>query len=352
TVFNPESQETRYGEGHIDVRKRFLLPFSTDRRSQQLPSPLQAAIFLVQCTNNNAGAKQLLIRHVLVFPARPSELFTKQPPPDQCAKRVDIQLREGLFEILTAGKPLEVRIIGSSLAPRKHLISDETLIIEYSLSAGPGQTVEAPFVLAWSGDGVESAHKIYLQCEHPTDIAKESIAEYKKVLSRTDILTPNPVINRGVRWAKVNTVRVQHKYRTGEAFTNDPPQDIVVISDLAWYVFGSDYITPEFSANTLSLGERHAFHENGKLTEFIRANEEVPALHDYGLNINDDTPLYICALFHHLLPGNGSYTPESAYTLMKRACDYILSQVEDGLVRCHSKGTNVWGICGWRNIID
>ncbi|HYQ86263.1 MAG TPA: amylo-alpha-1,6-glucosidase, partial [Bacteroidota bacterium] len=133
---------------------------------------------------------------------------------------------------------------------------------------------------------------------------------------------------------------------------NDPPQDIVVIRDLAWYAFGSDYITPEFSANTLSIAERHAFHENGKLTEFIRANEEPAALHDYGLNINDDTPLYVCALFHHALLGNSSYTPESAYPPMKRACDYILSQVEDGLVRCHSNGTNVWGICGWRNIID
>jgi len=352
TEFNPESQETRYGEGHIDVRKRFLIPFSTDRRSQQLPSVLQAAIFIIRFTNNNAGAKQLLIRQSLVFPARPSELFIKQPPPDQCAKRVDIHEKEGRFEILTRGKPGEARIVGSPLPLRNQLLCDETLIIEYSLPAGPGETVEAPFVLAYSAAGVESADKIYLQCQHATDIAKESIAEYKKILSRTDILTPDPAINRGVRWAKVNAVRVQHKYRTGEAFTNDPPQDIVVIRDLAWYAFGSDYITPEFSANTLSIAERHAFHENGKLTEFIRANEEPAALHDYGLNINDDTPLYVCALFHHALLGNSSYTPESAYPPMKRACDYILSQVEDGLVRCHSNGTNVWGICGWRNIID
>ncbi len=352
TVFNPESQETRYADRNIEVRKRFLIPFSTDRRSQKLPSSLQAAIFLVQLANNDAGTKQLLIRQAMVFPARPSELFTKQPPPDQCAKRVDIRQRDGRFEILTRDKPIEVRIFGSPLPSRKHLISDEALIIEYSLSAEPGQTVETQFVLAYSGAGLESAEHVYLHSQHPTEIARDSVAEYKKILSRTDLLTPNAVINRGVRWAKVNTVRVQHKYRAGEGFTNDPPQDIVVIRDLAWYVFGSDYITPEFSANTLSLAERHAFHENGKLTEFIHANEEVPALHDYGLNINDDTPLYVYALFHHALLGNSTCRLESSYPLMKRACDYILSQVEDGLVRCHSNGTNVWGICGWRNIID
>src|SRR2546421_12475316 len=57
TVFNPESQETCYAGQSIEVRKRFLLPFSTDRHSQQLPSPLQAAIVLVRFTNNNPGAK-------------------------------------------------------------------------------------------------------------------------------------------------------------------------------------------------------------------------------------------------------------------------------------------------------
>ncbi|HLX13066.1 MAG TPA: amylo-alpha-1,6-glucosidase, partial [Bacteroidota bacterium] len=31
---------------------------------------------------------------------------------------------------------------------------------------------------------------------------------------------------------------------------------------------------------------------------------------------------------------------------------YILTTVQDGLVRCYADGTNVWGICSWRNIID
>ena len=55
---------------------------------------------------------------------------------------------------------------------------------------------------------------------------------YARMLSRSFIFTPAPVINRGLQWAKVNTLRVQHRYRDGLAFTNDPPQDIVVIRDL------------------------------------------------------------------------------------------------------------------------
>ena len=81
----------------------------------------------------------------------------------------------------------------------------------------------------------------------------------------------------------------------------DPPQDIVVIRDLAWYVLGSDYITPEFSHHLLALAERHGFHEDGKLTEFIHANEELPELHDYKPNIIVDTALYVYTLYHYAL---------------------------------------------------
>jgi hypothetical protein len=166
------------------------------------------------------------------------------------------------------------------------------------------------------------------------------------------VFTPEPLINRGVQWAKVNMVRVQHRYRIGDGFTNDPPQDIVVIRDLAWYVLGSDYLTPGFSRNLLDLSREFAYHPDGKLTEFIRANEAEPEKHDYKLNINDDTPLYVYALWHHALACADDYTLARAYPLMARACDAILGQMQQGLVHCTATGTSVWGICGWRNIIE
>ena len=351
TLFSPESQETFYrGPGGIEIRKRFFIPFSTDRRSQARPSVLQAAIFIIRVASPQG--MPVVIRQTLTFPPQPGTLFTKQPPADQTSKRVQIFPRESSFEVRTVGRESEARVMGASAAPRSHSISGDSLTMEYELTAQPGKPSEASFVLGYSPEGIHEARKIYLVCGDARTLLDESRAAYSALLAASELLTPDPLINRGLQWAKINSVRVQQKYRAGEAFTNDPPQDIAVIRDLAWYVLGSDYFTPDFSHNLLALAERHGFHRDGKLTEFIRANEERPELHDYKLNINDDTPLYVYALHHHALLCREEDALERAWPLMKRACDYILSQVEDGLVRCHAAGTNVWGICGWRNIID
>jgi glycogen debranching enzyme len=102
----------------------------------------------------------------------------------------------------------------------------------------------------------------------------------------------------------------------------------------------------------IELAARFAYHEGGKLTEFVRANEPEPVMHDYHLNINDDTPLFVYALHHHATAGMAGFGDADAYPLMKRACDWILSQTRDGVAYCTAEGTSVWGICGWRNIID
>jgi glycogen debranching enzyme len=264
---------------------------------------------------------------------------------------VVIEWRENSFEVCTEGRPGEARVVGSALVPRGHTSTNESLTIEYEVPVRSEGSV-IPFLFAYSPGGIEAARGAYLRCGDADALLAASSAGYASLLSRSEMLTPDPLINRGIQWAKVNTARVQHAYRAGEAFTNDPPQDIVVVRDVAWYVFGSDYVTPEFSHNMLALAASHAFHPDGKLTEFIHADEEVPELHDYRLNINDDTPLCVIALYHHALICDESDALARAYPLMKRACDYILSQTEDGLVRCHSSGTNVWGICGWRNIIE
>jgi mannosylglycerate hydrolase MGH1-like protein len=355
TRFSPESQETLYrgGEGAgIEISKRFFLPFSTDRRYQDPPSVLQAAIFLVRITSLAGAELPVVIRQSLAFSPRPGMLFTKQPPSDQTAKKVQIFCRESAFEILTRGRTDEARVLGSSEAPRRHSISDESLSMEFESVAQPGKSSDLFFVLGYSPGGISEARRIHLLCRNARSLLEESRAGYSTLLSASELLTPDPLINRGIQWAKINSARVQHRYRAGEAFTNDPPQDIVVIRDLAWYVLGSDYITPEFSHHLLALAERHGFHEDGKLTEFIHANEERPELHDYKLNINDDTPLYVYALYHHALLCKEKDALARAFPLMKRACDYILSQMEEGLIRCDAEGTNVWGICGWRNIIE
>ena len=67
------------------------------------------------------------------------------------------------------------------------------------------------------------------------------------LLSRTLIVSPDPVVNRGMQWSKVTMERVRHRFRAGEAFTNDPPQDIVVMRDLAWYTLGMDSLDAQSS---------------------------------------------------------------------------------------------------------
>jgi hypothetical protein len=54
----------------------------------------------------------------------------------------------------------------------------------------------------------------------------------------------------------------------------------------------------------------------------------------------------------HVVTGGTDWTPARAYPLMAQACAWIVSQIENGLVRCHAGGVSVWGICSWRNIID
>ena len=73
---------------------------------------------------------------------------------------------------------------------------------------------------------------------------------------------------------------------------------------------------------------------------------------DYGLNINDNTPLLILALWHHYNATGDEDFLREVYPAAAKAARYILSQRNDqGLVWCTATGTSDWGIIGWRNVI-
>ena len=107
---------------------------------------------------------------------------------------------------------------------------------------------------------------------------------------------------------------------------------------------------PEFSRESLRWYLRHT-ERSGKIVEYYDVRNGKP--NDYGLNVNDDTPLVIAALGHHyLVTGDLEFARES-YPAAKRAADYLLRQRDTrGLVWCTSTATSEWGIVGWRNIID
>src|SRR6266852_3021298 len=135
-------------------------------------------------------------------------------------------------------------------------VEKNRLISEFRFQLAPKESAEIPFIFSYSNLGGEVARRVFETCLQNTKLLDETVGAYAELLGRTAIFTPEQVINRGLQWAKVNAVRVQHRYRTGFGFTNDPPQDIIVVRDAAWYVLGSDYLTPEFSKALLELVSR------------------------------------------------------------------------------------------------
>jgi hypothetical protein len=141
-------------------------------------------------------------------------------------------------------------------------------------------------------------------------------------------------------------------YPTGRAFTNDPGTYAnIVVRDCAWFVFGNDHFLPAFSRDLLdNIALRQ--YDNGKLPEYFDA--DTGRIEDDGLNINDDTPLYILAVNHHFRATGDRKWFAKVYSSVARAARYIISQIDErGLVFCSSNDPRgyVWGIAGWRNII-
>ncbi len=183
-------------------------------------------------------------------------------------------------------------------------------------------------------------------------------AAIKRYLRTARLWTPDPLIDRGVQWAKVNMLRVQKEYKWGSGFTNNPPGDIVVGRDSAWFLFGNNYFAQPWSRRLLALWLRAGMEVSGKFTEYFTASGDPIFRDDYGLNINDNTPLLILAAHHYYsLTGDTGFLND-VYPALLNSANYILAQREigekdhDGLVWCDSVETSVRGICGWRNIIS
>ena len=186
-----------------------------------------------------------------------------------------------------------------------------------------------------------------------TTRSSRTIASLERILRAGRVLTPDPVINQGALWSKVNMRRVMASYPTGQAFTNDPgTYPNVVTRDAAWFVFGNDHFLPSFSRRLLdNLSQRQ--YSNGKLPEYFDAVSG--RVEDDGLNINDDTPLYVLAVNHHFRATGDADWLATTYPAVARAARYIISQVDDrGLVFCSANDPrgDVWSIAGWRNIVS
>jgi hypothetical protein len=215
----------------------------------------------------------------------------------------------------------------------------------------PGMRRRFWFTFSASTDGARGVRKAYRNAPPGLVALAQTRAHFKDVLSQAVVVTPDAIVNRGVLWAKANMLRTQLCAPTGWCFVNDPTRSNNSVGrDTAMFALGSDYVTPDFSRESLRWYLKHA-ERSGKIVEYYDVRNG--KANDYGLNVNDDTPLVILALAHHfIVTGNLEFIRE-CYTAAKRAADYLLRQRDKrGLVWCTSSQTAEQGIVGWRNIID
>jgi hypothetical protein len=214
----------------------------------------------------------------------------------------------------------------------------------------PNSAVRLNFALAHSDAGARGVRRVYAGAPSLDAARRATRAYYDEMLGRAVVMTPDADVNRGVLWAKANMLRTQTCSPTGWCFTNDPTRSSnCVARDTAWYAFGADYVTPEFSRESL-LAFVERVRKNGKFVEFY--DMRTGHTQDYGLNVNDDTPLMIVALWHHYRATGDEEFLKAVYPAARKAARFILSQRDErGLVWCTAKGQADWGIPGWRNVI-
>ena len=289
-----------------------------------------------------------------------SRIHSKQPERDQWQKRVR-QWQEGdrAFAATlpthytrynsTVGDADEVRVFSGPGAASWAVSEPSRLHATYEVPLRGGVAWQGGWHLSVGSGGVDAVRRAHEAAPPWTAALAATRAALDAELATAQLTTPDVVINRGLLWAKANTVRVQHQYRQGVGFTNDPPQDIVVVRDCAWYALGADWCSPGFTRAMYDLLLAHGREADGKLTEYIHADSG--GREDYGLNVNDDTPLFVVAAHHHYAVTGDLGFLQAAYPAVRAACDWLLSQRRDGLVWCTVQGTDVWGNATWRNII-
>jgi GH15 family glucan-1,4-alpha-glucosidase len=222
--------------------------------------------------------------------------------------------------------------------------------LQIELPLEPKSASALAFIMAFSPHGEQEAKRIYRKSLDYERAFSETIDYYQKVLLISEVVTPDPVINEGVLWAKANMVRVMAEFPTGAGFTNNPGiSPNVVARDVAWYIYGCDFFQPAFSRKLL-MNLARLQQENGKIFEYY--DGRTGDTNDYGLNINDDTPLFILAATHYMRQTADFHFLELMFPAIEKAARYIISQKnERGLVYCSSTGEGPQGIAGWRNII-
>jgi mannosylglycerate hydrolase MGH1-like protein len=249
---------------------------------------------------------------------------------------------------LDYGKAVQSSQLGA-LSRATGTFSDPLGVLRLGHTIPPGGRARFAFIVSF-GHGKRAALRAYRHLPDPVAALARTHAYYDEVLRRSRVLTPSEDVNRGVLWAKANMLRVMLRASTGWCFVNDPGRSNNSVGrDTFWFAFGADYVIPEFARQSLRAYVKTQ-QRNGKVVEYYDVRNG--RTEDYGLNINDNTPLFVLALWHHFNTTGDRAFLEETYPAAKRAAEYILSQRNArGLVWCAATGTGTAGIVGWRNVI-
>lgn len=228
--------------------------------------------------------------------------------------------------------------------------TDPLGVLHLSNKLEPGARTTICFMMTFSERGTPAAIRNLDKLPTARAALQCTREHYAQVLNRSVMLTPDNDVNSGVLWAKANMLRTQLLAPTGWCFVNDPARSNNSVGrDTAWFAFGSDYVTPGFSEASLLWYTEH-LEQKGMCVEYYDIRTGKTA--DYDLNINDNTPLLIIALWHHYSTTGKMAFLKKVYPAAKKAAKYIVSQRnKQGLVWCTARGVSDWGIAGWRNVI-
>ncbi len=247
-------------------------------------------------------------------------------------------------------KAISPRDPGTLSGSAGETLADPLGVFHVRSELAPGESCEFALHCTFSASGRADAERIYDECPDAPAALRSTQRYFTKMLGRSVVVTPDPDVNRGVLWAKANMLRTMLHAPTGWSFVNDPTRSNNSVGrDTAWFAFGADFLWPEFSRESL-LAYVQRQEPSGMIVEYYDIRNGTTA--DYGLNINDNTPLLVLALWHHYNATGDRDFLERVFTCAERAMRYVLSQRDDrGLVWCTSTKTSDWGIVGWRNVI-
>lgn len=219
---------------------------------------------------------------------------------------------------------------------------------EYRLIVAPGERQSLRIAVVYDATA-EAARATFDHLLADPEALDATQRYYGLALSDARLLTPSPVVSRGVVWAKANMLRIVKEYPHGWGSTNSPPSDILVSRDTSWFVHGFDYFLPEFSRDAIDVFNRY-LEPSGQVVEYVRGATGFNT--SYDLNINDDTPLHLIAILHHYNATLDDAWVRGLLSTIIKIADYLLSQRDpNGLVWCNAKGVDMYGIASWRNII-